>query len=207
MWAACRARSTSSTPQVNGSSKERRKATLTPPSTIEARRISTPPFSSASGGTERASNLGLAMLVSVPPHQRSTRDDLTISCDRLSGGACPRQVKATFNRTSGSLTPLDRVRKSCAQRRIALRRDRRSDLGFGRFRFGHGRDQGSRKRSPHLQLQLLTRPEQPSPRGPCPVACRVVYHSLTLRAANRLSGSRRLWPLERRQPRSVKQVF
>src|SRR5918997_3038564 len=61
MRAAWRARSTRSTPQVNGSSKARRSATLTAPSTTEALRISMPPFSSTSGGTLRASNFRSVM--------------------------------------------------------------------------------------------------------------------------------------------------
>src|SRR5918993_3309898 len=61
MRAACRARSTRRMPQVKGSSKERRSATLTPPSTIDARSTSCPPFARASGGTERAWNYGAAI--------------------------------------------------------------------------------------------------------------------------------------------------
>src|SRR5436305_1729334 len=43
-------------PQVAGSSKARRSATLTAPSTIEARTISIPPCSRASGGISSSSN-------------------------------------------------------------------------------------------------------------------------------------------------------
>src|SRR3954466_4484035 len=56
MRLACRARSMSNTPHVKGSSKERRSAILTAPSTMEARRISIPPRSRASGGADSSLN-------------------------------------------------------------------------------------------------------------------------------------------------------
>src|SRR5689334_2861421 len=74
MRAAWRARSTRKMPQVKGSSKERRSATLTPPSTIEALKTSCPPFSRASGGAERASNAGFAISSPIAHRLRGLHD-------------------------------------------------------------------------------------------------------------------------------------
>src|SRR5262245_41589279 len=49
-----------SMPQACGSSKARRRETCNPPSTIAARKTSTPPCSSAVGGTCSASNVVIA---------------------------------------------------------------------------------------------------------------------------------------------------
>src|SRR5262245_44551714 len=57
--AACLATSAMSMPQACGSSKARRNETCSPPSTIAARRTSTPPCSSAVGGTCNASNVAI----------------------------------------------------------------------------------------------------------------------------------------------------
>src|SRR6266853_5640807 len=57
--AACRATSAMSMPQACGSSKARRSETCSPPSTMAARKTSTPPCSSAVGGTCSASNVAI----------------------------------------------------------------------------------------------------------------------------------------------------
>src|SRR5215471_20370723 len=56
MW---RATSAMSMPQACGSSKARRSETCNPPSTMAARKTSTPPCSSAVGGTCSASNVAI----------------------------------------------------------------------------------------------------------------------------------------------------
>src|SRR5262245_30221843 len=58
--AACLATSAMSMPQACGSSNARRSETCSPPSTIAARKTSTPPCSSAVGGTCSASNVAMA---------------------------------------------------------------------------------------------------------------------------------------------------
>src|SRR6476619_135020 len=72
MRAACRATSAISMPQACGSSKARRNETCSPPSTIAARSTSTPPCSSAVGGTCSASNVAIA---SSPVTDRLRRRD------------------------------------------------------------------------------------------------------------------------------------
>src|SRR5687768_5139994 len=60
MRATWRVTSASSMPQACGSSNARMIETCRPPSTIAARRISVPPFSSAVGGAFNASNFAIA---------------------------------------------------------------------------------------------------------------------------------------------------
>src|SRR5215470_7947568 len=59
MRAACLATSAMSMPHACGSSKARRSETCSPPSTMAARKTSTPPCSSAVGGTCSASNVAM----------------------------------------------------------------------------------------------------------------------------------------------------
>src|SRR5262245_12267809 len=73
MRAACRATSAMSMPQACGSSKARRSETCSPPSTMAARRTSTPPCSSAVGGTWSASNVAINSSPSFDGRDR-TRD-------------------------------------------------------------------------------------------------------------------------------------
>src|SRR5215217_2142684 len=117
MRAAWRARSTRRTPQVKGSSKERRSATLTPPSTIEARRTSCPPFSSASGGTERASNVGFAI---APSRSGSARRGLAVGRGGLPGRPLAGDRQAALDRAAARLAAADRLGEGRAQRRVAL---------------------------------------------------------------------------------------
>src|SRR5215831_10539030 len=70
--AACLATSAMSMPQACGSSKARRNETCSPPSTMAARKTSTPPCSSAVGGTCSASNVTMG---SSPVADRLSRRD------------------------------------------------------------------------------------------------------------------------------------
>src|SRR5262249_5717612 len=60
--AACLATSAMSMPHACGSSKARRSETCSPPSTMAARKTSTPPCSSAVGGTCSAANVAIGSL-------------------------------------------------------------------------------------------------------------------------------------------------
>src|SRR5262245_45299118 len=75
--AACLATSAMSMPQACGSSKDSRTVTCSPPSTMAAGKTSTPPCSSAVGGTWSASNV--AMASSPVTDSLSRRDHL---CNR-----------------------------------------------------------------------------------------------------------------------------